>query len=45
MKIMKKKNTKKIKYITFDMWAESGGSIGMFAKGVKNGTIKIIMEK
>jgi hypothetical protein len=31
--------------ITFDQWAESGGTAGIFAKGVKSGTIKIIDEE
>lgn len=27
--------------ITFDQWAESGGTAGIFAKGVRTGKIKI----
>lgn len=28
--------------IDFDTWAESGGHGGIFSKGVKNGSIKIV---
>ena len=32
------------KTITWDDWAASGGTSGIFAKGVKNGSIKIVEE-
>ena len=34
-----KRETQKI---TADQWAESGGTIGMVAKGVRNGSIEIV---
>jgi len=33
------------KTITSDQWAESGGSAGIFANGVRTGKIKIIEEE
>ena len=33
------------KVITFDQWAGSGGTAGIFAKGVRSGKIKIIDEE
>lgn len=32
------------KEITFDQWSESGGTAGIYARGVKNGTIKVIVN-
>jgi hypothetical protein len=42
---MRKPNLRKSQLprnIDFDTWAESGGTRGIFAKGVRNGTIKIV---
>lgn len=33
------------KTITFDQWAESGGTAGIFARGVRSGKIKIVDEE
>lgn len=42
---MPRKTSSLPKTITFDQWAESGGAIGIFAKGVRSGKIKIIDEE
>lgn len=42
---MSTKRTFKATYpatITVDQWAESGGTVGMYARGVRSGKIKIV---